>query len=188
MMRRVLIGLALLVASNEIAHAIASRMHVPGDERSHCTVLVLGYPANDDGSASSIERQRMTAGVAAAEVHGCETLIVSGGAAHNNIVEADVMAGLVPARPAPAFQVLRERRARDTRENVALSLPLVRPGDRLILVSHALHVQRARGYVCAAAPASCDLTFVQATAQTWWLFPQRLVETAHEVTVLASGG
>jgi len=115
MMRRVLIGLVLLVVSNEIAHAIASRMHVPGDERSHCTVLVLGYPANDDGSASSIERQRMTAGVAAAEVHGCETLIVSGGAAHNNIVEADVMAGLVPALPRPAFEVLRERRARDTR-------------------------------------------------------------------------
>jgi hypothetical protein len=188
MMRRLLIGLLLLVASNEIAHAIAARLHVPGDEHGPCTVLVLGYPANDDGSASSIERQRMTAGVAAVRRYGCDVLVVSGGAAHNTIVEADVMAGLVPALSRPAFQVLRERRAHDTRENVAFSLALVRPGDRLILVSHALHVQRARGYVCAAAPALCDRTFVHATPQSWWLFPQRLVETAHEVAVLASGG
>lgn len=188
MMRRLLIGLVLLVGLNEIAHAVAAQMHVPGDDMGRCTVLVLGYPANDDGSASSIERQRMTAGVEAALRHGCDTLIVSGGAAHNRIVEADVMAGLVPALPAPSFEVLRERRARDTRENIAFSLPMLRPGDRLILVSHALHVQRARGYVCAAAPSSCDHTFVHATAQTWWLFPQRLVETGHELAVLASGG
>jgi uncharacterized SAM-binding protein YcdF (DUF218 family) len=186
MMRRILIGLLLLVAANEIAHLVAARQNAAPGGTGQCTVLVLGFPSNDDGSASDIQRQRMTAAMDAVQAFGCERMVISGGAAHNTIVEADVMATLVPA--SPALAVMRERRAKDTRQNIAFSLPLIPTADRLIIVSHALHVQRARGYVCAADPQRCERTFVHATAQSWWLVPQRLVETAHEVQVLASGG
>lgn len=185
-LRRIIFTLLLLVVANEIAHLVAARLHADHGASGGCTVLVLGFPANEDGSASDIQRQRMTAGLDAVQQFGCEAMVISGGPAHNAVVEADVMATLVPADMTLA--VMRERHARDTRENIAYSLPLIKSGDRIIIVSHALHVQRARGYVCAADPNSCDRTFVHATAQSWWLVPQRLVETAHEVHVLASGG
>jgi uncharacterized SAM-binding protein YcdF (DUF218 family) len=177
--RLTMLLLAVLLGS-EIAHAVAARFYAGDGVAGKCAVFVLGYPANDDGTASAIEVQRVEAGVRALEAHQCGRLIVSGGAAHNRIVEADVMAAVAVRLGVARERLITERQARDTKENVALLLPLLTPGENVFIVSNALHAQRGRRYFCAIRPVDCARAYVVATAHAWWGAPQRLAESLHE--------
>jgi uncharacterized SAM-binding protein YcdF (DUF218 family) len=84
------------------------------------------------------------------------TILFTGGAGWTAMAgdptEAQVIAGFLAAQGLPAGRVVLEGRARSTRENAVLSLPLARPrpGQRWLLVTSAMHMPRAVGVFRAA--------------------------------------
>ena len=108
--------------------------------------LVLGCPAEADGTLSPCEQCRVDAAVKAYESGLVRNLLFSGGAAHSPHVEADVMADAAIAKGVPAERVVRERRALTTWQNLRFSLAeMKRRGFRTALViSTADHLPRAR--------------------------------------------
>jgi uncharacterized SAM-binding protein YcdF (DUF218 family) len=176
------LGFASLLLAGELAHAIASRAGLPpATLRGDCAVLVLGYPSHADGSPSPIQRLRVAAGVASMQRHACERIVVSGGAVHTGPVEAETLAALARDAGVPADRIVVEDRARTTRENVSLSLPLLRDAAVLIVASDAIHAQRGRRYVCEQAPARCDRVFTAPGyapfAHLGWTLGSALYET-----------
>jgi uncharacterized SAM-binding protein YcdF (DUF218 family) len=81
-------------------------------------VIMLGFPANSDGTPSPEQRERVIEAVREVKRGRAAHLIVTGGAAHNNWVEADVEAKLAEQLGVPAEEVVEERWSRNTIENV----------------------------------------------------------------------
>jgi uncharacterized SAM-binding protein YcdF (DUF218 family) len=108
--------------------------------------LVLGCPAQADGSPSLCERCRVKSAVRLYKRGVVGKLLFSGGAAHSPFVEADVMADLAVRRGVPEGDVLREGRALTTWQNVRFAKDLLaQAGARATLViSTADHLPRAR--------------------------------------------
>ncbi|HEX8950892.1 MAG TPA: YdcF family protein, partial [Polyangia bacterium] len=71
-------------------------------------------------------------------------IIFSGGAAHSPDVEADVMGALAVRRGVPTGDVVRERRALTTWQNVRFSLRLLGANETVLVISTADHLPRAR--------------------------------------------
>ncbi len=108
--------------------------------------LVLGCPAQPDGTASPCERCRVKSAVRQYRRGTVGKLIFSGGAAHSADVEADVMGALAEHRGVPAADVLREGRALTTWQNVRFSLGILRAYalETVLVISTADHLPRAR--------------------------------------------
>ncbi len=108
--------------------------------------LVLGCPAQPDGSASLCERCRVKSAVRLYRRGVVRTLVFSGGAAHSPYVEAEVMGDLAEQRGVPPADVLREGRALTTWQNVRFAKALLdeRGARTTLIVSTADHLPRAR--------------------------------------------
>jgi uncharacterized SAM-binding protein YcdF (DUF218 family) len=106
------------------------------------TALVLGCPASPDGTPSMCERCRVKSAVRQYRRGSVGKLVFSGGAAHSPTVEADVMGDLAVRRGVAPADVLRERRALTTWQNVRFSLPLL--SGTVLIISTADHLPRAR--------------------------------------------
>lgn len=89
-------------------------------------LIVLGNPADADGNPTPIELERVTEAVREYERGVAPRIIFTGGAAHNQFVEAKVMARIAEAQGIPASVVLEEAQARDTIENTCDSLRMMR--------------------------------------------------------------
>jgi uncharacterized SAM-binding protein YcdF (DUF218 family) len=174
-------GVSLLaILAAELAFRLAASMPSAPLPGASCAVLVLGYPAQRDGSPGPVLRARVTTGVAAQRRLGCEKLVLSGGAAHNAFVEADVMAHVAEELGAPREQIVLERAATSTWENVAFSLPLLEGADTVLVASDALHARRGVRYLCRLRPAQCPHVFPASTYVPfqlfWWKPPAALYE------------
>lgn len=138
---------SVAVLSTEAAYRCAA----PADlapEAGDCVVLVLGYPSRADGSPDPVQRFRVEAAVERYRSLRCSRMILSGGAARNEHVEADAMAAVAQAAGIDAGELVLERSARSTWENVGCSLPYTRDAERVFVVSDALHARRAVRYAC----------------------------------------
>jgi uncharacterized SAM-binding protein YcdF (DUF218 family) len=137
-----LIALALL-------HVVPGRLFQPPlrntDRGQFDAILVLGFPADDAGQPTPILRDRVEAAAAAWHRGAAPYVIVSGGAAHNRFVEADVMATLAMQLGVPADRVVAERQAMNTVENLARAVEIMqaRGWRSLLVMSSAAHVPRA---------------------------------------------
>ncbi len=129
------------VPAAEIADvlAVAPLPHLEG-------AIVLGCPAEPDGTPSDCQRCRVDAAVRAYEKHEVRTLIFSGAAAHSPLVEADIMGDLAQKEGVPAAAVFREGRALTTWQNLrfAKAIATAQGLHRLLIVSTAEHLPRAR--------------------------------------------
>jgi len=85
------------------------------------TIIVLGTPANSDGTPSPEQRERTLEGVREFKAGVAPHLIVTGGPAHNQFVEAHVMAALAIAQGVPPDAVVEEGRAQNTIQNIFYS-------------------------------------------------------------------
>jgi uncharacterized SAM-binding protein YcdF (DUF218 family) len=90
-------------------------------------ILVLGVPSHPDGMPSPEQRARVLEGVREWRSGVAPRIIVSGGAAHNQWVEADTMARLAEQQGVPANDVIEERRAMDTIQNVYYTVAIMQP-------------------------------------------------------------
>src|SRR5271154_2752966 len=84
-------------------------------------IVVLGTPANTDGSASPEQRERTLEGVREYKAGVAPHLILTGGPAHNQFVEAHVMAVLAIAQGVPPDAVIEEDNAQNTVQNIFYS-------------------------------------------------------------------
>ena len=108
--------------------------------------ILLGCPADPDGSASMCERCRVKSAVRQWRKGSIRNLLFTGGAAHSPDVEAEVMGDLAVRRGVPADHVFREGRALTTWQNLRYSTQLMAAhGWRTVLIiSTSDHLPRAR--------------------------------------------
>ena len=108
-------------------------------------IIVLGTPADSDGNPSPELLARVTEGVHEYERGVASHLILSGAAAHNQFVEARVMAATAHAQGIPELAIFEEPQANDTIQNACYSVRIMKAhGWRSAeVVSSASHLHRA---------------------------------------------
>lgn len=109
------------------------------------TIIVLGIPADSDGNPTPEQLARVTEGVHEYERGAAPRLILTGGAAHNQFVEAQVMARVAEAQGVPASSIFIEPEAKDTIQNACYSLRIMkaRGWHSAEVVSAESHLPRA---------------------------------------------
>jgi uncharacterized SAM-binding protein YcdF (DUF218 family) len=84
-------------------------------------IIVLGTPANPDGTPSPEQRERTLEGIREYKEGIAPHLIFTGAAAHNQFVEAHVMAVLALSQGVPPDAIIEEDRAQNTVQNIFYS-------------------------------------------------------------------
>jgi uncharacterized SAM-binding protein YcdF (DUF218 family) len=122
-LRKLLLFLFALVIVT-IAGAVVVYRTIPTHNTSLThfdTIIVLGTPANPDGTPSPEQRERTLEGVREYKAGIAPYLILTGGPAHNQYVEAHVMAALAVAQGVPPSAVIEEGQAQNTIQNIFYS-------------------------------------------------------------------
>ena len=109
------------------------------------TLIVLGNPARPDGTPSPEQRERVMEGVRQYKAGVAQHIIMTGAAAHNQYVEADVMAQLAESQGVPANAITEEPQAQDTIQNVYYSAKLMHENgwSSAEIISSPSHLPRA---------------------------------------------
>ena len=115
------------------------------NRQSFDAIVVLGTPADSDGNPTPELLDRVTEAVHEYQRGVAPRILVTGAAAHNRFVEADVMARVAEAQGVPASQILEESQALDTIENACYSTRLMTTHGwhSAEVVSSAPHLPRA---------------------------------------------
>src|SRR5208283_5229738 len=108
-------------------------------------IIVLGTPADRDGNPTPELLARITEGVHEYERGVAPRLILSGAAAHNQFVEARVMAATAHAQGIPESAIFEEPQAMDTIQNACYSERIMKEHgwQSAEVVSSASHLPRA---------------------------------------------
>lgn len=113
--------IAPLLLAVDIGAAWSLWRHEPAGNTAQSrydVILVLGSPCRKDGSPTPEQRARVLEGVQEWRSKVAPKLIMSGTAAHNRWVEAESMARIARQQGVPAGDILEERRAYNTIQNV----------------------------------------------------------------------
>lgn len=139
----VLVLLLVVLAWAAIARQVAPRSNTSGSQFD--AILVLGTPADSDGNPTPEMLDRVTEAVAEYRRGVARRLILSGSAAHNEFIEADVMARVAEAQGVPASAVYEETRALDTIQNACYSEAILKAHGwhSAEVISSAEHLPRA---------------------------------------------
>lgn len=105
-------------------------------------MLVLGCPGNN-AVQRAVQRWRVDMALRAFRRYRCDTVVFSGDTPYSTRSEAAQMAELARGRGLADEHIVLEERARTTRDNVALSRPLVADAAFVVLVSDGMHARRA---------------------------------------------
>jgi uncharacterized SAM-binding protein YcdF (DUF218 family) len=122
-LRKVLIVVLAVVLVVIVAAAFVYR-NIPNhntDLAYFDTLIVLGNPAEADGTPSPEQRERTLEGVREYKAGVAPHLIFTGGAAHSRYVEADVMKDLAVAQGVPPRDITVEDQAQNTIQNIYYS-------------------------------------------------------------------
>jgi uncharacterized SAM-binding protein YcdF (DUF218 family) len=128
--------------------AMISRAFVPRANTSRQNfdaIIVLGTPADSDGNPTPELLDRITEGVHEYERGVAPRLIVTGSAAHNHFVEAEVMARVAQAQGVPGSVIFQEPKALNTIQNACYSASILKAHGwhSAEVVSSASHLPRA---------------------------------------------
>jgi uncharacterized SAM-binding protein YcdF (DUF218 family) len=137
------LAVAVLLAWAVLARALAPKANTQLEHFD--ALIVLGYPADADGNPSPTQLARVTEAVHEYERGVAPRIIVTGGAAHNQFVEARVMARTAEAQGIPEAMVFEEPQAMNTIENTCNSVKMMRSHgwESAEVVSSATHLPRA---------------------------------------------
>ncbi len=160
---------------------ILNQDSVVNNKSGNCAVLVLGYPAEDDGSLSSVQRVRVEAGVKAYRARNCQKLVLSGGAVANQYIEAERMARFAQELGVAKDHIVVEGRARNTWENIGCSLPYLKNTASITIASDRLHAKRAKRYICRQQPFLCAQVDIFSTHMSWRLIGWNFLAALHEL-------
>ncbi|HEY6847713.1 MAG TPA: YdcF family protein [Terracidiphilus sp.] len=126
-LRLILGGLSavlLLLAWAEIARSLAPASNTSLTRFD--AIIVLGYPADSDGNPKPTQLARVIEAVHEYQRGVAPRLILTGGAAHNRFIEAQVMARSAEAEGIPDSAVFPEPEARDTIENACYAARIMK--------------------------------------------------------------
>jgi uncharacterized SAM-binding protein YcdF (DUF218 family) len=142
-----LIIASILLIIGLLATGILARLLAPTSNTSLSrfdAIIVLGTPADRDGNPSPELLARVTEGVREYERGVAPRLILSGAAAHNQFVEARVMAATAHAQGIPDSAIFEEPHAMDTIQNACYAERIMKAhGWRSAeVVSSASHLPR----------------------------------------------
>jgi uncharacterized SAM-binding protein YcdF (DUF218 family) len=113
-----------LLAWAAIARQVAPTSNTSRDRFD--AIVVLGYKVDTDGNPTPEQLARVTEGVHEYERGVAPRLIFTGGAAHNEFVEADVMARTAAAQGIPPSAIFIETKAQDTIQNACFSARIMK--------------------------------------------------------------
>ena len=135
--------LAALLVWAVAARTLAPRSNT--NRQSFDAILVLGTPADSDGNPTPELLDRITEGVHEYVRGVAPRIVVTGAAAHNRFVEADVMARVAEAQGVPISVIFEEPRALDTIQNACYSAHVLESHGwhSVEVVSSASHLPRA---------------------------------------------
>ena len=130
------------------------------NRQSFDAIIVLGTPADSDGNPTPELLDRITEGVHEYERGIAPRIIVTGAAAHNQFVEADVMARVAESQGVPAAVILEEPRALDTIQNACYSARILADHGwySAEVVSSATHLPRS-GLIFSHLPENKTKSF-----------------------------
>jgi len=134
------------------------------------TLLVLGYPADPDGTPSPEQRERVLEAVREYKAGVAANIIMTGGPAHNHFVEARVMAALAERNGVPASAIVEEPQAQNTIQNIFYSSQIMhaRNWHSAEIVSSPAHLGRAAMILQATAKAHPGLAIDWRTHPSLW--------------------
>ena len=138
----------------EFEHWRSSRRRMgsrPGRSGTGEAVLVLGY-RNRGTRANIINRWRVRAGLRSCQPPGPSRLVLCGGPVGGSVAEAELMACYARESCGYAGELITEAGSRSTWENVQNAVPMIEHADRIKIVSHSLHAERARCYLWQHRP------------------------------------
>ena len=113
----VVVCAALALGWAALARLLRAYVPAPRPLRPADVLVVLGHPANADGSPSPAMQEQVALAAALYRAGLARALLFSGGAVHNEHEEAQVMAELAVRQGIPAAAIATETQARDTFEN-----------------------------------------------------------------------
>jgi uncharacterized SAM-binding protein YcdF (DUF218 family) len=107
-------------------------------------IVVLGYPAQNNGQPSDIMLSRVERGVELYLAGYAPRILVTGSAVRNEFVEAEVMAELAVDLGVSSEDVVVEPRARNTIENARFAAQTMRENgwESAIVVTSPYHIKR----------------------------------------------
>ena len=165
-----------LLGWGEAEHWRASKRRLGPAALGHgasAAVVVLGY-RNRGNRINAVNRWRVRAGLRSLD-GAAARLILSGGAAGGGRPEAQLMADYARKIRGYRGQLCVETDSRCTWENVRNVIPLIEDADRIKIVSHSLHAEKARAYLWRQRP---DLAARVVRAQDYRLGEWLLVKPA----------
>ena len=144
---RLILGSILLIFVL-ISWGIIARLVAPTSNTSLTrfdAIIVLGYPADNDGNPTPEQLARVTEGVHEYERGVAPRLILTGGAVRNRFKEARIMARTAEAEGIPESAIFVEPNARDTIQNACYAVRIMKAhGWRSAeVISNARHLPRA---------------------------------------------
>ncbi len=127
--------------------AIARHIARPAntDRQTFDAIVVLGTPADSDGNPTPQMLDRVGEAVREYDRGVAPRLILSGSAAHNRYVEADVMARVAESQGVPQSMIYEDAQAMDTIQNACHSEQIMKSHGwkSAEVVTSPFHVQRA---------------------------------------------
>lgn len=138
------IAIVLSVINLVPALLIKPPMNAVGNKK-YDVIITLGYPALENGQPSPMLKQRVVASVNLYHHHSAEHLILTGGAAHNRFVEAEVMSKVAHSMGVPLTALVQEIKAKNTCQNAlnAVAIMQQRNWHSAIVVTSPNHLKRA---------------------------------------------
>lgn len=111
-------------------------------------MIVLGYPAKEDGSLSPILRERVNEAAELYHKGVARVIICTGAAVANSYVEADIMAQALIKLGVPEHNIIREKLAKSTYDNLINSKKIMqsRKLKTAVIVSSPWHLRKASSY------------------------------------------
>lgn len=108
-------------------------------------IIVLGYPCTEEGSLSPMQRSRIDEALKLIETTQVDKIIFTGGAAHNEYVESQVMREYAIKKGVASNEILIETASQTTYENAKFTAQLVNDRtEQFLLVTSHFHTRRAR--------------------------------------------
>lgn len=114
-------------------------------QRQFDVILVLGNPANEDGSIGRIARSRVLEAIRQYQAGVATHLLMTGGAVKNRFVEGQVMQQFAVSQGVPPGAVFAEGQSRNTIQNAYYSYKIMQAHGwtSALVVSSPSHLRRA---------------------------------------------
>lgn len=117
-------------------------------ESKQTILVVLGYPANDDGTPGPILKARLDKAIELYKQGVAAKIIVTGAAVNNQFVESEVMSAYCTQQGIPQADILVESNAKNTFENARMVKDIIKEKgySKAIVVTSSFHKIRAKRF------------------------------------------